>query len=237
MVSRTVAPVHVPDGFLTGPATIATNAVALAAVALALRSTRRELGERTVPLAGLIAAFMFTVQLASVPIAVGTSVHILGGVFAAVLLGPATALVCASVVLLMQSFVMGFGGISALGASMIAMDLVPILAGYATFIACRAVICHRQRSDQRRSIALAAGIAATVASIAGAATFIGLLTGAGAGAVRSLPFGLVVTTVLGGQLITGIVEGILTAAGIGMLLHRRPDLVRGVPRPALAVPA
>ncbi|MGA1766795.1 MAG: energy-coupling factor ABC transporter permease, partial [Ilumatobacteraceae bacterium] len=50
---------HAPDGFLEAPVALATAVIALVFVALALRVSGRELGDRQVPLAGIAAAFIF----------------------------------------------------------------------------------------------------------------------------------------------------------------------------------
>lgn len=71
--------VHVPDGFIDAPTSAVTGVVAAAAVAVSLRGARRELDERTAPLAGLVAAFIFAVQMLNFPVAAGTSGHLLGG--------------------------------------------------------------------------------------------------------------------------------------------------------------
>ena len=64
---------HVPDGFLDAPTSIATGVVAVVAVAASLRGARRELDDRTAPLAGLVAAFVFAAQMINFPVAAGTS--------------------------------------------------------------------------------------------------------------------------------------------------------------------
>ena len=71
---------HVPDGFLDAPTSVATGVVAAVGVGLALRGARRELDDRTAPMAGLVAAFVFAGQLLNFPVGAGTSGHLLGGV-------------------------------------------------------------------------------------------------------------------------------------------------------------
>ena len=93
---------HVPDGFINAPVSAVAGVVAAGAVAASLRGARRELDERTAPLAGLVAAFIFAVQMLNFPVAAGTSGHLLGGALAAILVGPYTGVLCVSVVLLMQ---------------------------------------------------------------------------------------------------------------------------------------
>src|SRR5438093_2641233 len=109
--------VHVPDGFINAPVSAATGVVAAGAIAVSLRGARRELDERTAPLAGLVAAFIFAVQMLNFPVAAGTSGHLLGGALAAILVGPFTGVLCVSVVLLMQGILFADGGLTALGVN------------------------------------------------------------------------------------------------------------------------
>ena len=106
---------HVPDGFLDAPTSIGTGVVAAMAVGVALRGARRELDDRTAPLTGLVAAFVFATQMLNFPVAAGTSGHLLGGALAAILVGPYTGLLCMSVVFLVQALLFADGGITALG--------------------------------------------------------------------------------------------------------------------------
>ena len=87
---------HVPDGFLDAPTSVATGVVAAVAVALSLRGARRELDDRTAPMAGLVATFVFAAQMINFPVGAGTSGHLMGGALAAVLVGPWTAVLCLS---------------------------------------------------------------------------------------------------------------------------------------------
>ena len=112
---------HVPDGFLDAPTSVATAVVAAGGVALALRRARTELDDRTAPLAGLVAVFVFAAQMLNFPVGAGTSGHLLGGTLAAVLVGPWTATLCLTVVLAVQSLLFADGGITALGTNVILM--------------------------------------------------------------------------------------------------------------------
>ncbi|HEY3000958.1 MAG TPA: energy-coupling factor ABC transporter permease, partial [Kribbellaceae bacterium] len=70
---------HVPDGFLDAPTSIATGAIAAGAVGISLRRAEHELRESGPALAGLTAAFVFAVQMVNFPVGAGTSGHLLGG--------------------------------------------------------------------------------------------------------------------------------------------------------------
>ena len=134
---------HVPDGFLDAPTSIATGVVAFGGVALALRGARRELDDRTAPMAGLVATFVFAGQMMNFPVAGGTSGHLLGGAMAAVLAGPWTAVLCISTVLLVQGLFMADGGITALGTNITLMALVGVGVGWLVFVGVRAVLPKR----------------------------------------------------------------------------------------------
>ena len=108
-------------GFIDAPVSVAAGVVAAGAVAVSLRGARRELDERTAPLAGLVAAFIFAVQMLNFPVAAGTSGHLLGGALAAILVGPYTGVLCVSVVLLMQALLFADGGLTALGVNITIM--------------------------------------------------------------------------------------------------------------------
>ena len=100
--SRREAVVHVPDGFFDAPVSVAAGWRPPPPGSGCLRGARRELDERIAPLAGLVAAFVFAVQMLNFPVAAGTSGHLLGGALAAVLVGPWTGVLCVAVVLLVQ---------------------------------------------------------------------------------------------------------------------------------------
>ena len=106
---------HVPDGFLDAPTSVATGLVAAGTVAVALRGARRELDERTAPLAGLTSAFVFAVQMMNFPVGAGTSGHLIGGALTAVLVGPWTAVLCMTVVLVVQALLFADGRLTGLG--------------------------------------------------------------------------------------------------------------------------
>jgi cobalt/nickel transport system permease protein len=125
--------VHVPDGFLDAPTSVATGVVAAAALGLALRGARRELDERTAPMAGLAATFVFAAQMLNFPVGAGTSGHLLGGALVAVLVGPSTAILCMSVVFVVQALLFADGGITALGTNIVLMGVTTVVVGWVVF--------------------------------------------------------------------------------------------------------
>lgn len=210
---------HVPDGFLDAPTSVATGAVAAAGVAVALRKARTELDDRTAPMAGLVAAFIFAGQMMNFPVGAGTSGHLLGGALAAVLVGPWTGALCVSVVLLVQALFMADGGITALGTNITLMSLAGCFVGYAVFLALRAVLPQRLGS-----VAPAAGIAALVSVPIVALVFTLLFA---IGGTAPVELGDVLVAMLGWHTLIGIGEGLVTGLVVAAVVSSRPDLVHG----------
>jgi cobalt/nickel transport system permease protein len=211
--------VHVPDGFLDPATSVATGAVALGVVAVALRRAERELDERTAPLAGLTAAFVFAAQMINFPVALGTSGHLIGGVLTAVLVGPWTAILCMTVVLMVQAVLFADGGLTALGTNVTLMAVVSVVLGYGAFRLLTAVL-PRTRSG----VLAAAGTAAFLSVPAAALTFVGLFT---VGGVADVPLGAVAAAMGGVHLLIGVGEAAITVAVLSAVLAVRPDLVHG----------
>src|SRR3982750_2618932 len=136
---------HVPDGFLDAPTSVSPGVVAAVAIGVALRGARRELDDRTAPLAGLVAAFVFATQMLNFPVASGTSGHLLGGALAAVLVGPYTALLCMATVFLVQCLLFADGGITALGTNIFLMGIVTVTFGWLVFRALQSALPKRPR--------------------------------------------------------------------------------------------
>ena len=121
----------------------------------------RTLDERQVPLAGLVAAFVFAVQMLNFPVASGTSGHLLGGVLAAVLVGPGPARCAVTVVLVVQALLFADGGLSALGLNVVNMALVGAFGGYAVFVVLRAACSARATTASRSRAGVAAAFVAS----------------------------------------------------------------------------
>jgi cobalt/nickel transport system permease protein len=214
--------VHVPDGFLDAQTSIATGAVAAAGVAVALRGARKELDDRTAPLAGLVASFVFATQMLNFPVGAGTSGHLLGGALAAVLVGPYTALLCMSVVFVGQALLFADGGITALGTNICLMGIVTVVVGWAVFRGMQALLPKRISM-----VAPAAGVGALVSVPVAALCFTGLYA---VGGQAPIPLAALATAMVGWHLLIGIGEAVITALAVGSIVAVRPDLVYGARR-------
>ena len=210
---------HVPDGFLDAQTSLGTGVIAAAGVAVALRKARHELDDRTAPMAGLVAAFIFAGQMMNFPVGAGTSGHLLGGALAAVLVGPWTGALCISVVLLVQGLFMADGGLTALGTNITLMGLTGVFVGWAVFVVVRGVL-----PKTVGSIPVAAAIGALV-SVPVAATVFALLFAIG-GTVP-VETGDVLTAMVGWHTLIGIGEAFATGLVVTAVVSTRPDLVYG----------
>lgn len=110
-----VIALHIPDGFLSVPVAAIGIALLVIMVGSALRQTRLALGERQIPLMGILAAFVFAAQMINFPVAGGTSGHLLGGALVAILLGPWAAVLVMTCVIAVQSILFQDGGLLAIG--------------------------------------------------------------------------------------------------------------------------
>lgn len=209
---------HVPDGFLDAPTSVATGVVAAGVVGASLvRASRRELDERTAPLAGLVAVFVFAAQMVNFPVGAGTSGHLLGAALAAVLVGPATATLCLTVVLAVQAFLFADGGVTALGTNVLLMGVVAVWVGYAVAKGLLAVLPRRLPS-----IPVAAAGGALVSVPVAALGFTGLYA---VGGVAAIPLGKLATAMVGWHLLIGVGEAVITFLAVSSIVAARPDLV------------
>jgi cobalt/nickel transport system permease protein len=203
---------HIPDGFLSIAISIVCWIIAIGLLAVAVRRTQAELGERQVPLMGIMAAFIFAAQMINFPVAGGTSGHMLGGALAAIALGPWAGMLVMACVIGVQALLFQDGGLLVLGANMLNMGIITALIGFGLY-----------RSVIRQSLAIrlaVAGVAAWISVIAAAfATSIQL------GLSGTSPFGIVLPAMLGVHLFIGIGEALITVAALSFIARTRPEIV------------
>ena len=210
---------HIPDGFIDAPTSLTAGAVSAGGLAVCLRRSAEVLEERQAPMAGLVAAFIFAVQMLNFPVAGGTSGHLLGGLLAAVLVGPYLGALCVSVVLVVQALLFADGGLSALGLNVLNMALVGAFAGYGLFL-----LARRLLPATRGGIAAASGVAALASVMLASLVFTAEYALGGTGGAS---LGRVAGTMLGVHFLIGIGEALITALTVSTVLAVRPDLVHG----------
>ncbi|HLH56584.1 MAG TPA: energy-coupling factor ABC transporter permease [Verrucomicrobiae bacterium] len=211
---------HLPDGFLDTKTALLSSGAAAGAVGLALRQVSRSLEPRRMPMLGLGAAFVFAAQMLNFPIAGGTSGHLVGGVLAAILLGPSAGVLVMTCVLLVQCLVFADGGLTAFGANVLNMGLVNVCGGYFVFRLIKGAI----RMDQQRSTVFAAAFAGWFGTVLGSIVCAGELA-----LSKTVPWSVAFPAMAYSHMVIGAAEGLATALVVLAVMRARPDLVPGEP--------
>jgi len=210
---------HIPDGFIDVPTSAVFAGIAAVGVATALKGARTQLDEKSAPLAGLTAVFIFAVQMLNFPVVAGTSGHLIGAALAAVLVGPWAATLALTVVLIMQAFLFADGGITALGLSIFNMGVISVWISFAVFLLLKKLL------PKTKSSLVVASFVAALLSVPAAA--LGFVLQYAIGATGTFSVSAVLSAMVGTHIIIGIGEGIITALTVSAVLASRSDLVYG----------
>jgi cobalt/nickel transport system permease protein len=205
---------HIPDALLDARVAAAAGVVGAVGLAYALRKLQRQLGERTTVLMGTMSAFVFAAQMVNFPVGPGVSGHLLGGVLAAVLLGPWAGAVVIATVLLVQCFLFADGGVTALGANFVNMGLIGSALGYAIYAPLRRAI------RGQRGVLIAAMTAAWFSVLLASGAFALEMAASG----HRSDFLRILTWMVMVHAAIGLGEAIITGSVVRFLLLRRPDL-------------
>lgn len=212
---------HIPDGFLSLPISLITWAIAIGLIAVSLKKVQVEYKERTVPLMGVCAAFIFAAQMINFPIPGGTSGHLLGGTLASVLLGPWAGSLVMTVVFIVQAVFFQDGGLTVLGANIVNMGLIGTFGGYYLYWAIRKVIGR----DTTKGILAGTAVAAWTSVFVAA-----LLCAVQLGLSGTVPMDVALPAMAFWHLMIAIGEAIITVVAISFVLRTRPDLIYKPPR-------
>jgi cobalt/nickel transport system permease protein len=210
---------HASDGFLTAGTAVATGAISVSTITVALKQAKEQMTEKMVPLAGIAAAFVFAAQMFNFPVAAGTTGHLLGGALAAILLGPHVGAVVVTVVVVVQALAFADGGLTALGYNVLNMAIIPAYGGFAVFSGCKRFL-PRNGSGVVAATGLAAGLSVVFSASAFSIQWL-------FGATAPVPFDTVFGAMVGVHTLIGIGEGVISALTVAAVLASRPDLVFG----------
>ncbi|ANZ42230.1 cobalamin biosynthesis protein CbiM [Lentzea guizhouensis] len=208
---------HMSDGLLNAPVSVVFLVVAALGVGFALVKSRADLDDRTAPMAGLVATFIFAVQMINFPILPGASGHLLGGALAAILVGPYVGALCVTIVLVVQALLFADGGLTALGANITNMALIGTATGFLVAVALR-----RFAAKGKGGLAAVAFVSAFVNTVVAATGFVAEYAIGGVGGVE---IGKVALLMWGLHALIGIGEGLITAVTVTSVASIRPDLV------------
>ena len=205
-------PLHIPDGFLSFTVSIVCWVITVITLSVAISRSNKSLGERQVPLMGVMAAFIFAAQMINFPVAGGTSGHLLGGALAAITLGPWAGILVMTAVIAVQGLLFQDGGLLVMGANILNMGLVTVAIGYGLY---RAVPMGS------RTLKLAvAGVAAWLSVMAGAFFTSLQLWLSGTSQLQ-----IVIPAMLTVHALIGVGEALITVAALTFIFQTRPDLI------------
>ena len=210
---------HIPDGFINLPVSLIFIALSALGVLACLNGARAQLDDKTAPLAGLVTVFIFAVQMINFPVAAGTSGHLLGGVLAAVLVGPYAATLSITIVLILQALLFADGGITAVGLNLFNLSFVGVWGGYAIFVLARKFLPKKKSSIPAASL-IAAFVQVPLAAL-------GFVFQYAIGAESTIPVTTVATAMISTHILIGIGEALITALTVSAVLASRSDLVFG----------
>lgn len=158
-------------------------------------------GERTIYKMGMVAALVFAGQMFNFPISQGTSGHLLGGVFASVILGPFAGAIVIAVILVVQMLFFADGGLLAIGANIINMALIGTILAYYIYYSLK------KAAPEWFAIIVAAWSSVPLAALACALEL---------GLSGTIPFAIVVPAMVKVHAIIGIAEALITLALVKM---------------------
>jgi len=207
---------HAPDGFLSVPVAAGMWLVTIVVLAIAIRRVDRTLDPRAVPMMGVAGAFIFAAQMFNFQVAGGTSGHLLGGVLAAILLGPWAGTLVMACVIAVQALIFQDGGLVAMGANIFNMGIVGTLGGFYLYRVLTGVLGGEERARMP-----AAAIAAWASVVAGAVCMAVELAVSG-----TTPLQLALPAMVGVHVVIGVGEALITVAALSFIAATRSDLLR-----------
>ena len=208
-------PMHIPDGFLSVPVSLIMWVVSLVAIGFAIRRVGHELGERQVPLMGVLAAAIFAGQMLNFTVVGGTSGHLMGAAIATILLGPWAAVLVLTTVVGVQALIFQDGGLLALGANIFNMGVVGVAVSYFVYQTVRKIAGGRSWGI------FAGGFLAAWFSIVIAALAVALELAISG----TSPANIAVPAMAGIHALIGIGEGLITLGALSFIYTSRRDLL------------
>jgi cobalt/nickel transport system permease protein len=214
---------HIPDGFLSTLVSILAWLFSMIVVAIALRRTGRELGERDVPLMGVLAAAIFAGQMLNFTVAGGTSGHMLGAALATILLGPWPAVLVMTAVVSVQALLFQDGGLLSLGANILNMGVIGVAVSYAIYQLIKKLARGKTWGIFSGGF-LAAWFSIVISSLSVALQL--ALSG-------TSPANLAIPAMAGIHALIGIGEGLITIGALSFIYASRKDLLKSeAPQPS-----
>ncbi|MBA3074184.1 MAG: cobalamin biosynthesis protein CbiM [Anaerolineae bacterium] len=207
---------HIPDGFMSIPVSIVLWVVSIIVIGIALRKTSKQLGEKEIPLMGILAAAIFAGQMLNFSVTGGTSGHLLGAALATILLGPWAAILVMTSVVSIQALVFQDGGLIALGANLFNMAVVGVFVSYAVITVIKKLFKNEKTALFSSSV-VAAWFSIFIASL-GCALELAL---SGTSAVN-----IAIPAMASIHALIGVGEALITLGAVSFIYAARKDLLK-----------
>ena len=211
---------HIPDGFLSLPVSLFCWIITIVLIAVSLKKVQKDYEERTVPLMGVCAAFIFAAQMINFPIPGGTSGHLVGGTLAAILLGPWAGTLVVAVVFIVQAVLFQDGGLTVLGANILNMGLLGTFCGYYLYKSIRFTLGRRSWKSTAIATIVASWFSVVIAAI---------MTAIQLALSETVPLNIALIAMVSWHLVIVIGEAIITVIAVSFVWRSRPDLLYDPP--------
>ncbi len=202
---------HIPDGYLSPPVAGITLLLTLGVLLIAIRkiSSSKEALSEKISLFTALSAGIFVAQMIAWPIPGGTSLHLIGGALIGILIGPWLGILSMALVLLVQCLIFHDGGLTAIGANILNMGVIGVLAGYMVF-----KIVYRATRKVWLSSFLAGWLSLALA---------GLMCGIELGISWSSTLPIYVMALW--HTVLGLIEGLITSSVVSYIVIKSPKIV------------
>jgi len=212
---------HIPDGYLTPYIIIPTFIIAMIFWVLSVKKIK--LTEQQVPIMGLLTALFFAAMFMNYPILGGTTAHLLGSATIGLIIGPFAGCISLTIILVLQAFLFGDGGLTALGANVLNMGIIGIFIPCAIFIVANKLFKLKSAYSIFATIFICAFAGDVLAAIS-AGTELGLSQ-----PIFQYGLSIAVPAMTINHSIIGAAEGLVAVILIGTLLKLRPDVIEKSP--------
>ncbi len=211
---------HIPDGYLSFSVLITAFVIAAIFWIICFKSVK--LTEKQVPIMGLLTALFFAAMMMNYPVVGGTTAHLLGGAAIGLILGPFAGGISITIILVLQAFLFGDGGLTTLGANVLNMAVIGVLVPCILFI----ILNKLFKADGKKLFAIIfiCAFASDVLAAIAAGTELGLSQ-----PVFQYGLSVAVPAMAINHSIIGVAEGVVTMILIGTLLKLRPDVLEQSP--------
>jgi len=209
---------HMADALLSPMVGATMWAGSMATIGYSSRKLKENIDNKTIPLMGVMGAFIFAAMMINFTIpGTGSSGHIGGGMILTVILGPYAAFLVLASVLMVQAFFFADGGLLALGCNIWNLGIYPCFIAYPLIYKPIA-----GNGTNAKRIYIAAIVSVIIALQLGAFSVVleTLLSGR-----SELPFNTFVLLMQPIHLAIALVEGIVTAGIISYVKNIRPELL------------